>query len=617
MTPTRAPLAVLILCLSPALAWAGDPAFTLESKTFDKGATVKITFAAPLDKAQGRHWVCIVSEGVHDRSYGTWAYAKAGATEASLKAPNRDGLFEVRLHGSYPNKGYDVLHREVIAIGNAELPDAAPAPKASPMDKAPKPPAKPAAETPPSDLEKLKAIKEGRHLIEFDRIYASQQAALDSPAGKDAGTVRLTIEALRAPLKKLYWDKSHSESKARFKRLREAEARADAALGALRNLTQEDQAARSAYYKVFEKHERPLRKALDPIKLQDPKARAATQARIKALFAALNQIKTTQNLFFYEEQAKLRKLQARFDELTGRSKELAKEAGDVDGTLKLIQEQFPFRAFDPSLPKTHTPHQVELWAKNLKNWRAAVPGALKFFEHAQKTSLKARSQEFRNHVYWFKGEVRQAIDRAVERQERRWKEKAGNALRYLNRVADTERWPKLLRNPKWIDEWSAGLEAGLLADRCLLAFNEHYHGHPKPDPALVREVEETLAMQEKLSANVRETIKKARLAKGIGDAKLLGIAKKAMGGSAARGIRVTAPVEREEYVHWRRISDTMLEGTPYVSHTFWVNYAQEYKGKWYIYSAKITRRVGGGDDGQWRFGGSWRHQQILEENIDK
>ncbi len=614
--PRAALTAALTLVLCPALALAEDAAFTLESNTFAKGATVTIRFAAPLDKDQGRHWVCIVKEGIHDRSYGIWAYAEAGATEAKLEAPRQDGRFEVRLHGNYPRQGHNVLHREIIAVGDAK-PDPKPAagtPK--PAGDAPQPKPKPPAKTPQPDAGKLKGVKEAPLLIEFDAIYEGEREALDSPAGKDAGTVRLTIEKLRVPLKKLYWDKNHSEAKARVKRLNEAEARADAAFGALRRLEGADRKARSTYYKVSEKHQRPLRKALDPIQLQDPKNRAEAKRMIDEQFAALNAIKATQNLFFYEEQDRLRKLQAKFDALTGRSQELAKEAGDVDGTLALIQAEFPFRAFDPKLEKSPTPHRVETWSRNLKNWRAAVPTALKFFAHAQKTSVKARSAEFNQYVHWFKDNVRQDIDRAVERQTRHWKEDAGKALRYLNRVADGEKWPRLLRDPKWVKEWTASLERGLHADRCLLAFNEHYLGQEQPDPALVREIQDTMAMQQKVAGGVQEAIKKARLAKGIGSPKLLAIAKQAMG-AEARGIRVTAPEEREKYVHWRRISDTMLEGTPYVSYTFWVGYAEEHEGKWYICSAKIMRRVGGGDSGEWRFGGSWRHQQILEENIDK
>lgn len=619
MTKTCTALAALALALCPALAHAEDAAFTLESNTFAKGAKVTLRFAAPLQKDQGRHWVCIVKKGVHDSSYGIWAYAKAGATEATLEAPLREGTFEVRLHGSYPRKSHNILHREIITVGTAKPAPKPPgdAPKSGEDAPKPKPrPKVPAANTPKPDPSKLKGMKEGELLIEFDTIYDAQRAALDSPEGKDAGTVRLTIEKLRLPLEKLYYDKNHAEAKTRFKRLREAVARADAAFGPLQRLKGADRKARSAYYRVVEKLERPLRKALDPIRLQDKGNRAEAERLISEQFAALNKIKTTQNLFFYEEQAKLRQLRAKFNKLTGRSQELAKEAGDVDGTLDLIQKQFPYRSFDPSLGEPHTPHRVEMWAKNLKNWRAAVPAALKFFAHARKTSLKARSSEFNQYVHWFNQNVASAIDSAVKRQTRHWKEDAGKALRYLSREIGGERWPRLLRDPKWVKEWTASLERGLNADRCLLAFNEHYLGHEKPDPALVREAQETMAMQQKVAGGVQEAIKKARLAKGIGEPKLLGIAKKAMGADA-RGIRVTAPTEREKYVHWRRISDTMLEGTPYVSYTFWVNYAEEHEGKWYICSAKIMRIVGGGDDGEWRFGGIWRHQQILEENIDK
>jgi len=98
---------------TPALA---DDPFTLDSTTVSGGATVTITFAAPLDEAQARHWVCIVKPTDADSTFGVWAYADAGATSATLKAPDVDGDYEVRLHSNYPDKSHNVLHRVALKV---------------------------------------------------------------------------------------------------------------------------------------------------------------------------------------------------------------------------------------------------------------------------------------------------------------------------------------------------------------------------------------------------------------------------------------------------------------------------------------------------------------------
>ena len=111
---TLGALALGLLLALPAAA--EDAPFTLSASTVKGGDTVTLTFRAPLEESEGRHWVCIVKQGEADSSYGVWAYAETGATSAELTAPEVDGTYEVRLHGHYPTKSCDVLHREPLVV---------------------------------------------------------------------------------------------------------------------------------------------------------------------------------------------------------------------------------------------------------------------------------------------------------------------------------------------------------------------------------------------------------------------------------------------------------------------------------------------------------------------
>lgn len=81
------------------------------------GEPVTLVFPAPLEAAKGeQYWAAIVAVGQSDSEWGTWSYVPAAARKLTLKAPGEPGDYEVRLHGNYPTKSFNVVHRVRIHV---------------------------------------------------------------------------------------------------------------------------------------------------------------------------------------------------------------------------------------------------------------------------------------------------------------------------------------------------------------------------------------------------------------------------------------------------------------------------------------------------------------------
>jgi hypothetical protein len=102
-------------CIEPP-----TPASTLSPEMFSvskTGSEVTLVFPAPLVAKQGeQYWAAIVEAGKPDSEWGTWAYVPQAARKMTLKAPTDQGAYEVRLHGNYPTKSYNVVHRVRIRV---------------------------------------------------------------------------------------------------------------------------------------------------------------------------------------------------------------------------------------------------------------------------------------------------------------------------------------------------------------------------------------------------------------------------------------------------------------------------------------------------------------------
>jgi hypothetical protein len=105
--------------LDPALAVTppSGQRFTLASRAVHAGATIALAFPQPLRAApREQFWVTVVEAGTPDSRWGAYEYVPAAARRMQLAAPAKPGAYEVRLHGNYPTKTTNVVHRVPIRV---------------------------------------------------------------------------------------------------------------------------------------------------------------------------------------------------------------------------------------------------------------------------------------------------------------------------------------------------------------------------------------------------------------------------------------------------------------------------------------------------------------------
>ncbi|MEJ7596686.1 MAG: serine/threonine-protein kinase [Kofleriaceae bacterium] len=94
------------------------PRISLGAKSYAPGAKIAITFAKPVHAtAPDRMWITIAEATSPPSSYGTWEFVPDGATEVVLAAPATGGDYQVRLHGNYPRKPFDVRAIAAFHVG--------------------------------------------------------------------------------------------------------------------------------------------------------------------------------------------------------------------------------------------------------------------------------------------------------------------------------------------------------------------------------------------------------------------------------------------------------------------------------------------------------------------
>ena len=106
-------------CAEPPVAAAtlSPEHFSVAASTVKGGEPVALVFPAPLQAKQGeQYWAAIVAVGQPDSEWGVWSYVPDAAKRMVLKAPTNAGDYEVRLHGNYPTKSYNVVHRVRIHV---------------------------------------------------------------------------------------------------------------------------------------------------------------------------------------------------------------------------------------------------------------------------------------------------------------------------------------------------------------------------------------------------------------------------------------------------------------------------------------------------------------------
>ena len=94
----------------------GKLTISLVSNSVAKGDPVVLRFSEPLRAADGeRYWMTVCTPETPDASWDAWVYVDDGATEVQV-VPTRTGALEVRLHGNYPTKSYNVIFRKGITV---------------------------------------------------------------------------------------------------------------------------------------------------------------------------------------------------------------------------------------------------------------------------------------------------------------------------------------------------------------------------------------------------------------------------------------------------------------------------------------------------------------------
>ena len=68
-------------------------------------APIEVTFGSPISsKQKSQAWVTIVEAGKPPNAYNAYDYLKDGVRSVKLKAPEKEGAYEVRLHTDFPTK---------------------------------------------------------------------------------------------------------------------------------------------------------------------------------------------------------------------------------------------------------------------------------------------------------------------------------------------------------------------------------------------------------------------------------------------------------------------------------------------------------------------------------
>lgn len=86
-------------------------------KSAAAGTPVVVTYKEVLPPSEGnRYWITIIDPTAADSEWGAWVYVEDGATTTTLTAPETPGNYEIRLHGNYPAKSFDVLQRSPLVV---------------------------------------------------------------------------------------------------------------------------------------------------------------------------------------------------------------------------------------------------------------------------------------------------------------------------------------------------------------------------------------------------------------------------------------------------------------------------------------------------------------------
>jgi hypothetical protein len=446
---------------------------------------------------------------------------------------------------------------------------------------------------------------------QFDADYVASKAMFDGADPKDQLKIRTMLQKLAKHLDYIsFHGRKHEEVEKRASLVKEITASVDAAFGEVRPFTKEEEKLFSTFRAQYNSAKYAVTSNLDPISLQDSAKREKVRDALYKASEPLEKIANKNHPDYLKEWAAVEELQKKYDDAIAKSDRMDDEAGDVDGQLALIQLQFQKETFDASLPENASYNDIESWARKLGNWQIAYNEAVKFFEHAKKYSIKARSDEFFQYTHWFQGNVNWEIKQALTKAERDFTSPIQGALNPPIGGSSSSDAKAVKYTLNLIDEGIHGVQ-------CLMAYQRGLKG--KEDPVLMenlRTMEENIG---KVKGEAEDAINNRRMPKAASTSEeLLAIAKIAVaeaseewGIGEVKRMVINYDKQSKKEVRYNGVNFEVLDWDE-----FQVTIAEKDGDVFYKRTAMIKYyRVGG--EAKWRVVNSNRWGIILEENIFK
>ena len=455
--------------------------------------------------------------------------------------------------------------------------------------------------------------RDTRRVKTFDTDMQRNKFYLESKNPDNLLTIHQIVAKLKSHLSLVdYHSQNHPEVLKRKEALAKLEKSIQDNFGEVRLFTDEEKKLLGEFRNDYNRNQYSLNERLNPISLQDPALRKECEALLARMNKTLSAIENDKHPKFLAEKKRYDELKKRYDQAVGKSDKLEAAAGDVDSQLELIQQEFPYKKFDPKLPENATPAEIEDWARRLKGFLVTVDKALAFFEKAKKTSIKARSDDFLTYSYWFKQNVKGSIKSALK-----WAKRDFESPIYQGKRAVKE--GTQLHNQTHVKFAKQHIKRGLWGAYRLAAFERGHDG--KASAQTLADIEAIKAMRVKLLGGVEESIRRKRMPKAASEsAELLAIAKDAI----ARGAKYweIGPYERMVINYDRnRKREGRWYDTTFRIHDwdeFQVTIAEQDGDVYWTRTAMIKNyRDPSGKLTEWKVANSRRWNKILKENINK
>lgn len=366
------------------------------------------------------------------------------------------------------------------------------------------------------------------------------------------------------------------------------------------------------------KRQLPRFTTIDLVALQDPKNEESLRYSINKLRDMLGKISRQDHPRVTAAMAQVKDLEAGLERVLKERDEVSKKAGDVDGQLALLKDNFSRDNFQPELKEPYTVDKLSTWGENHKEWRALHGEGVKFLDKAKQYSLKARTSQFDAYHRWFKLDVKRRMEKAMSEGVTAMTRRIETSLRSWKLSEQN------LSQERFVKQVVDDMDEAIEVTRAMEAFEEAFSG--EIDERWARDRTTLEVKRAQALGGAEEALKNARMPSPKStDPELLAVAAKELkdpkhGFGPARRIVINNPLQHYKQVVWHRegfslrkwkqFQVTFAEQDPEDASKFWIHYAilkfieegapGDIIGRWYITGK-----------------GTFRSKQILEENIDK